>query len=60
MGLFVWLINPHGKFALLAVTGAAAVVYAVMLVLLRTADDEERSIIRRTLRMRGSPPGTPE
>jgi O-antigen/teichoic acid export membrane protein len=60
MGLFVWLINPHGRFALLAVTAAAAVLYAVMLVVLRTADDEERSIIRRTLRMRESPPSAPE
>jgi O-antigen/teichoic acid export membrane protein len=59
MGLFVWLINPHGRLPLLAVTGAAAVIYAVMLVVLRTADDEERSIIRRTLRMRGSPPSNP-
>jgi O-antigen/teichoic acid export membrane protein len=60
MGLFVWLINPHGRLALLAVTAAAAVLYAVMLVVLRTADDEERSIIRRTLRMRGSPPSAPQ
>jgi hypothetical protein len=54
MGAFVWLCNPHGRLALVAVTVAAAAVYAVMLLVLRTADDEERSIIRRTLG-RGTP-----
>ncbi len=50
MGLVVWLINPHGRLALLAVIVLGAVIYAAMLVALRTADDEERSILRRTLR----------
>jgi O-antigen/teichoic acid export membrane protein len=50
MGLVVWLINPHGRLALLAVIVLGAVIYATMLVALRTADDEERSILRRTLR----------
>jgi O-antigen/teichoic acid export membrane protein len=59
MGAFIWLCNPHGRLAVLAVTGAAAVIYAVMLVVLRTADEEERSIIRRTLARRNSPPTPP-
>ncbi|MGH7721874.1 MAG: flippase [Candidatus Dormibacteria bacterium] len=54
MGAFVWLCNPHGRIALLAVTLAAALVYAVLLLVLRTADDEERSIIRRTLGRAGT------
>jgi O-antigen/teichoic acid export membrane protein len=60
MGGFVWLLNPHGRLALVAVTLAAAVIYAAMLVVLRTANAEERSIIRRTVRLRGSPPSPPE
>jgi O-antigen/teichoic acid export membrane protein len=52
MGAFVWLANPQGRVALVAVTGLAAVIYVAMLVALRTADDEERSIIRRTVRRR--------
>ena len=36
----------------------AAVIYAAVLVLLRTADDEERAILRRTLGMRQRPPST--
>lgn len=50
MGGFVALVNPHGRVALLLVTAAAAVIYAVMLLALRTADDEERAIMRRALR----------
>jgi O-antigen/teichoic acid export membrane protein len=49
MGGFVWLCNPQGKLTVVIVTLAAAVIYAVMLVVLRTADEEERSILRRTL-----------
>jgi O-antigen/teichoic acid export membrane protein len=49
MGVFVWLCNPHGRLAVVGVTLLAALIYAGMLVLLRTADEEERSIIRRVL-----------
>jgi hypothetical protein len=56
MGVFVWLCNPHRLLAVLAVTVAAAAIYAAMLVLLRTADGEERSIIRRTMGRSGSLP----
>jgi O-antigen/teichoic acid export membrane protein len=59
MGGFVWLCNPHGRLTLVAVTIAAAVIYGAMLVVLRTANAEERSIIRRTVRLRGSPPSPP-
>ncbi len=57
MGVFVWLCNPHGRLALVAVVLGAGALYAVMLVVLRTADDEERSIIRRTIggRRHGAP-----
>jgi O-antigen/teichoic acid export membrane protein len=53
MGGFVALANPHGRLALLLVTGLAAVIYAAMLLVLRTADAEERLILRRALRPRG-------
>jgi hypothetical protein len=59
MGGFVWLFNPQGRLAVVAVTIAAALVYAVMLVVLRTADDEDRSIMRRALGMRSRPPEAP-
>jgi O-antigen/teichoic acid export membrane protein len=59
MGVFVWLCNPHGRLALLAVTAGAAAIYAVMLVVLRTADEEEMSIIRRTIGRRRSAPTSP-
>ena len=49
MGLVVWPLNPHGRLAIVAVVLLGAVAYAVMLVVLRTADDEERTIIRRAL-----------
>ena len=49
MGAFVALMHPHGRLALVAVTVVAAAIYVVMLVVLRTADGEERAIIRRTL-----------
>ena len=59
MGGFVWLFNPQGRLAVLAVTIAAALVYAVMLVVLRTADDEDQSIMRRALGMRSRPREAP-
>jgi len=43
----------------LSVVFAHLVSFAVMLVVLRTADEEERSIIRRTLARRNSPPTPP-
>ena len=52
MGAFVALANPHGKVGVVVVTLMAAVVYALMLFILRTADDEEQTIIRRALRLR--------
>ncbi len=59
MGGFIALTNPHGKFAVLSVTVLAAVIYVLMLVILRTADEEERSIIRRALRLRSPRPEPP-
>jgi O-antigen/teichoic acid export membrane protein len=52
MGGFVVLANPHGRVAVLVVTAVAAVVYALMLFILRTADAEEQAILRRALRLR--------
>ena len=52
MGGFIAAVHPHGRFAVLAVTAVAAVIYAAVLVLLRTADDEEKAILRRTLGLR--------
>ncbi len=52
MGGFIALVHPHGRFAVLAVTAVAAVIYAAVLILLRTADDEEKTILRRTLGLR--------
>lgn len=59
MGGFIVLTNPHGHIAVLLVTALAAVVYALMLFILRTADAEEQSIIRRALRLRPSRPSPP-
>ena len=50
MGGVVAILNPHGRLPLLAVTLLAALVYIGMLLVLRTFDDEERSIVRRALR----------
>lgn len=52
MGAFVVVSNPHGRSAVLLVSALAAVIYALMLYILRAADDEEQSIIRRALRPR--------
>ena len=59
MGGFIVLVNPHGRVAVVSVTALAAVIYALMLVILRTADEEERTIIRRALRLRSTRPGQP-
>ena len=40
---------------MLAVVAISAVIYAAVLTLLRTVDDEEKAILRRTLRMRPRP-----
>jgi O-antigen/teichoic acid export membrane protein len=58
MGAFVALLHPQGRFAVLAVTAIAAVIYAVVLVLLRTVDDEEKAILRRALGMRRRRPSS--
>jgi O-antigen/teichoic acid export membrane protein len=59
MGGFVQLINPHGRLAVLAVTAGAAAIYVLMLFVLRTADDEETTIIRRALNLGRTPPAPP-
>lgn len=51
MGVFVWFANPHGKGAVGVVVTVAALIYVAMLLILRTADDEEQTIIRRALRL---------
>jgi hypothetical protein len=55
MRAFVALVHPQGRFAVLAVTASAAAIYVAVLVLLRTVDDEEKSILRRTLGMSPAP-----
>jgi O-antigen/teichoic acid export membrane protein len=49
MGGFVLALRPQGDPATLGVTAAAAVVYLGGLWLIRAADHEERSLIRRAL-----------
>ena len=53
MGAFILLTHPQGRLAVLIVTGVAAVIYCLMLYILRTADAEEQTIIRRAIHRRG-------
>ena len=54
MGAFIVLTDPHGRAAVLVVTVVAAVIYCLMLFILRTADAEEQAIIRRALGRRAA------
>lgn len=54
MGVFCWLVHPQGRLALLLVTGAAAIIYAMCIVLFRVLDHEEWSAVRGMLRGRFS------
>ncbi|MBV9101060.1 MAG: flippase [Candidatus Dormibacteraeota bacterium] len=54
MGVFIYLVNPHGRVALFLVVVASAVIYGVILFALRAADAEEMSLIRNALRVRGT------
>lgn len=59
MGAFVVLADPQGRAAVLLVTALAGVLYALMLYILRIADDEEMAILRRALRLRRTPAADP-
>jgi len=50
MGGFIVAMHPLGRVRVLAVSLAAAAVYGTALWLLRTADDEDRALLRRALR----------
>jgi len=50
MGGFIITIHPLGRVRVLAVTLAAGLAYGAVLWLLRTADDEDRALLRRALR----------
>ena len=52
MGVFIWLVHPQGRVALLLVTGAAAIIYAVGIVLLRALDRDEWEALRAIARRR--------
>jgi O-antigen/teichoic acid export membrane protein len=53
MGVFIYVANPHqSRVLLFVVVVASALIYGVVLLVLRVADAEERSLIRNALRIR--------
>ena len=54
MGAFIFAVHPQGKFALLLVTAAAAIIYVVCIVLFRALDSQELSALRAMARSRFS------
>jgi O-antigen/teichoic acid export membrane protein len=54
MGVFVWLVHPQGRWALLLVTAAAAIIYAMCVLVFRVLDRDERSAVRAMVRSRFS------
>ena len=53
MGLFIYVANPHqSRVLLFVVVVASALIYGAVLLVLRVADAEERSLIRNALRIR--------
>ena len=52
MGVFVWLVHPQGRIALLLVTAAAAIIYGVCIVLFRALDHDEWEALRAVARRR--------
>jgi O-antigen/teichoic acid export membrane protein len=52
MGVFIYVANPHqNRVLLFVIVVAAALIYGVMLLVLRVADREEMSLIRNALRL---------
>lgn len=52
MGAFVYLMHPQGRLALVLVTLAAAVIYAVLIVLFRALDAEDWAALRAVMQRR--------
>jgi hypothetical protein len=51
MGAFIYVANPHqNRVLLFVVVIASALIYGVVLLALRVADNEEMSLIRNALR----------